>query len=446
MNKILTIISREFLTRVKQKSFIIMSLLGPVLFAALMIAPAWISQMEDTEEKLIAVCDSSHLFIGQLPETNYIKFEYMPDANIEKYKTNFYNSPYYAVLFISHVVVNSENAVHLYSDKSPSLGLQMHISNAIEKKLENDKLKAFGIEESTLRAIKTNVNVRAVKLSKTGDEKESNFTIAMVLGYLAGFLIYFVIFMSGSQVMRGVIEEKTNRIIEVIVSSVKPFELMMGKILGVGLVALTQFALWGLLTIGLYSTIVPLLLPDTAKISQVNTVQNFGQTGSTLAAEQPEMEELTGKISDMLGSLNSINFTVVIVSFLIFFFGGYFLYGAIFAAIGSAVDSEADTQQFMLPVTLPMILAIIVMTNAIQNPESQLAYWFSIIPFTSPIVMMVRIPFGVPYSQIALSAFLLIITFIAFTWIAGKVYRTGILMYGKKTSWAELWKWIKYKN
>ncbi len=446
MSKISTIISREYTTRVKKKSFLIMSIVGPILFASLMIAPAWLAQMEDTEVKLIAVADSSQLFIGEFPETDYIKFEYLPNADLQKYKDNFYESDYYALLYISHIVASSPNAVFLYSDKSPSLGVQMHISNAIEKRLERDKLKTYGIDENVLQAIKTNITVRSVKLSKTGEEKESNFTLYMILGYVAGFLIYFTIFFSGAQVMRGVIEEKTNRIIEVIISSVKPFQLMMGKIIGVGLVALTQFALWGFLTMAIYVGVVPLLMPDMAELNQEIKVESLVDTGSTLNTQAPVNDELTSEVTDMLGALANINFGVIIISFIFFFIGGYFLYGAMFAAIGSAVDNEADTQQFMLPVTLPLILAIVIMLNIVQNPEGPLAFWFSIIPFTSPIVMMARIPFGVPYPQIILSAIILIVTFIAFTWLAGKIYRTGILMYGKKSSWKEMWKWIRYKN
>jgi ABC-2 type transport system permease protein len=221
---------------------------------------------------------------------------------------------------------------------------------------------------------------------------------------------------------------------------------MMGKIIGVGLVALTQFALWGVLTFGLYAAVIPFLMPDTAKLQQEVKVENFMDSGSSLGAQAPVNDQMTNEISEMLGALNNINFTVVILSFVFFFFGGYFLYAAMFAAIGSAVDNEADTQQFMLPVTLPLVFAIVIMINVVQNPESSMAFWFSIIPFTSPIVMMARIPFGVPYSEIILSAVILIITFILTTWLAGKIYRTGILMYGKKVSWKEMLKWLRYKN
>jgi len=421
-----------------------MSIIGPILFATLMIAPAWLSQVEDKEEKTIAVADSSHLFFNQLPETDYLKFVYLPDANIDKYKTDFYKENYYAILYISQVVANSNNSVFLFSDKSPSLNIQMHIANAIEKRLENDKLAAYGIDQQVLKAVKTNVSVKSIKLDKTGEEQESNFTLMMVLGYLVGFIIYFAIFFSGSQVMRGVIEEKTNRIIEVIISSVKPFQLMMGKIMGVGLVALTQFAIWGFLTFAIYNAVAPMIMPDVSKMQKELHIQELSQTGSSMQTAQPVNDESGTEITEMFSSIKDIHFGVIIFSFLFFFFGGFFLYGSIFAAIGSAVDSESDTQQFMLPVTIPLILAMVVMINAIQNPESSIAFWFSIIPLTSPVVMMARIPFGVPYSQVFLSAGLLIITFVLFTWMAGKIYRTGILMYGKKSSWKEMWKWLRY--
>jgi len=431
-----------------------MSIVGPIFFAGLMIAPTWLAKMEDTEEKLIAVADSTHLFIGEFPETDYIKFEYLPDAQFQKYKDDFFNSSYYAILYIGQNVVNSsiatnnsskKSTVLLYSDKSTSLGVQMHIANAIEKRLEKDQLKAFGIDEGILQAVKTDVNVKSIKLSKTGEEKESNFNLYMILGYLMGFLIYFTIFFSGTQVMRGVIEEKTNRIIEVIVSSVKPFELMMGKIVGVGLVALTQFALWAALSIGLYVAVVPLVMPDVAKMSQEVQIETLTENGSIMNAQAPVNDEFASDISNMLGALDNINFVAIILSFIFFFFGGYFLYASMFAAIGSAVDNEADTQQFMLPITMPLILAIVIMINVVQNPESPLAFWFSIIPFTSPVVMMARIPFGIPWTEVILSAVLLLGTFIVFTWLAGKIYRTGILMYGKKTSWKEMWKWLRYQ-
>lgn len=445
MSKISTIISREYSTRVRKKSFLIMSIIGPILFAGLMIVPTMMMKMEDTEEKLIAVVDSSKLFYNAFPESEYLKFEYTEDANLEKYKSNFYDSPYYAILFINSTVVNNSGAVFLYSDKSPGMGVRMEISKTIEKKLEREKLKAYKVDENLLEAVKTDISIRSVKLSKDGKENENNFTLNSIIGYLLGFLIYFTIFLSGSQVMRGVIEEKTNRIVEIIVSSVKPFQLMMGKIIGIGLVSLTQFILWIVLTIALYSTITPLLMPDVKNMGQEVQVENLLDSNSSLKTVAP-VDNGMGKVQNIMNAIPDINFGVIIFSFLFFFFGGYFLYGALFAAIASAVDSETDTQQFMLPITIPLMAGLFVMIHAIQTPESHLTYWFSIIPFTSPIVMMARIPFGVPWGQVILSGLLLIVTFLATTWLSGKIYRTGILMYGKKTNWKELWKWIRYKN
>ncbi len=443
MNKIATIISREYTTRVKNKSFIIMSLLGPLFFVALLISPALLMQMKDTEIKIVAVVDSTHVFRNQLPETDYIKFVYMPDANLQKYKSEFSESGYYAILYISHVVVNSANSVFIYSDKSPSLDLRMHIANSIEKLLENEKLRACGVNPALIAAAKTHITVNAVKISDDGHEEADNLTLKMILGYVMGFIIYISVFVSGSQVMRGVIEEKTNRIVEVIVSSVKPMQLMLGKIIGVGLVALTQFALWIVLTVGIYSVVAPLIAPDTSAMQQVQIQSVMDSGGSQLAQAEQESDEFVQELKSTFSSFSSINFSVIILSFLFFFFGGYFLYGAMFAAVGSMVDNESDTQQFVLPLSLPLIIALVVTSSTIGNPDSTLNLWLSLIPFTSPITMLARIPYGVPYSQIFLSAFLLIVTFVAITWLAGKIYRTGILMYGKKPTIKEIWRWIR---
>ena len=271
----------------------------------------------------------------------------------------------------------------------------------------------------------------------------------MIIGYLSGFLIYLFIFMFGAQVMRGVIEEKTSRIIEVIISSVKPFQLMMGKIIGIAFVGLTQFLLWVILTIMIVTGVKSAVFPekDASQIkAQTELISTAGSMQNIQGIDAVDAEQSMSEIENIFGSIENINFGIILGSFLFFFIGGYLLYAALFAAIGSAVDSEADTQQFMLPITIPLILSIIVMMNAIQTPDSPIAFWFSIIPFTSPVIMMVRIPFGVPYWQLFLSMGLLIITFIGATWVAAKIYRTGILMYGKKTTYKELWKWLRYKS
>jgi ABC-2 type transport system permease protein len=271
----------------------------------------------------------------------------------------------------------------------------------------------------------------------------------MFIGYIAGLLIYMFIFMYGVQVMRGVIEEKTNRIVEVIISSVKPFQLMLGKIIGIALVGVTQFVMWVILIV-LFTWIGLTIITPDYSASGLMTPPQMEQAapGQPIISDiSVPADESTGQFHDMIReTLESVNFLEIALVFLIYFLGGYLLYASLFAAVGSAVDNETDTQQFMFPITIPLILGIFVMANAIQNPDGSFAFWFSIIPFTSPIVMMARIPFGVPYPELYLSIFLLLITFIATTWLAGKIYRTGILMYGKKVTYGELLKWIRYKK
>ncbi len=447
MNKINIIIAREYLSRVKKKSFIVMTILGPLLFAALMIAPAWIASMEDTEVKTIAVIDSSGLFEKRLPETEYIKFTYLQNQSVDKVRENFEESGYYALLHIPHVITYVPNGVQLYSNKQAGFGLTSHISGSIEKIVEQQKMKAAGVDEEVLQSIRTDVNIRTIQWTKDGEERESSTAVTTILGYISGFLIYMFIFMFGAQVMRGVIEEKTSRIVEIIVSSAKPFQLMMGKIVGLGLVGLTQFLLWvvltlGLVTVGKAALFPELSTPDTQEVVAQNIMSQ--QAGGEQMAEAAEIAS-PDKIEQIFSAIEQINFVTVIGAFLFYFLGGYLLYSSLFAAVGAAVDNETETQQFMLPITIPLILGFIIMMNAVQNPQGPLAFWGSIIPFTSPIVMMVRIPFGVPIEDFLLSAGLLVITFMGTTWLAGKIYRIGILMYGKKINYKELWKWIRYK-
>ena len=456
MNKITLILKREYLTRVRKKSFLVMTILGPILFAAIVIAPGWIATLEDTELKKIAVIDSSHIFKERLPETEYIKFEYLENTEVEDLRQSFSETDYYALLQITHLVANTRNSVILYSDKQPSFSVKSHISNAIEKEIERRKLESAGIDQDVLKSVKTNISIQTIQWTESGEEKESSTELAMIVGYISGFLIYFFIFMFGAQVMRGVIEEKTNRIIEIIISSVKPFQLMMGKIVGIGLVGLTQFALWVVLTIALITVGKNAFFPEFTTPSGDEVVaQDFmekapGQQSSIMQSGQTKdlSESITenAEIKQIFSAIDDINIGLMVGSFIFFFLGGYLLYGSLFAAIGSAVDNEADTQQFMLPITIPLILAIIVMINAINSPEGPIAFWFSIIPFTSPIVMMVRIPFGVQAWELILSMGLLVLTFMATTWLSGKIYRTGILMYGKKVNYKELWKWIRYRS
>ncbi|HEY9123845.1 MAG TPA: ABC transporter permease [Bacteroidales bacterium] len=446
------VFQREFSTRVRKRSFIIMTIIGPFLFAAMILSPLLLATYEEEELKNIAVIDSSHLFINKIPETKNLKFTYIQTDKVQEKLKTFNQEGFWGVLFISHNVTYAPNSVTLYSQSQPGTSVKYHIEESLKKEMERQLMytnKLYDLEK-TIQAIKSHVNIRIVQIEEGGKMKETNDTLAMIVGYASGFLIYFFIFLFGSQVMRGVIEEKTNRIVEVIVSSVKPFELMMGKIAGIAAIALIQFTAWLLLTvsfitIGQKALFPEISLSETNKVVAQDIMQKQQPTQTVINIQSQAIDDKTAKMKEFYTAMNNINFGVIFGCFIFFFLGGYLLYAAIFAAIGSAVDNEADTQQFMLPVTIPLILAIYVMINTMNNPDSNLSFWFSLIPLTSPIVMMVRIPFGVPYWQAGLSMGLLVVTFIAFTWLAARIYRTGILMYGKKVTYRELYKWIKYK-
>lgn len=448
MNKILLIIRREYLTRVKKKSFIIMTILGPILMAAIMIVPVFIAKMSDERSKIV-VLDENGLFYGKLESNPDISFAYT-DAYIEDLKSTYEKDGYDGILYIPKNSV--PNRAYIFSQKQMGMGVKSHIQSTMKYTLDNYIMQEmYNINRDSIRAIEqtTRVMLEQRKIGKNGDEEQSSTEINTILGILAGIIIYFFIFMFGSQVMRGVIEEKTSRIIEVIVSSVKPFQLMMGKIVGIAMVGLTQFLLWIILTFSII-TVFKASMPEFFEMTtdQTSIQQNPSLANMTEMADMNMDENLdkNPEVTKVIDSLKSIDFTTMIFMFLFYFMAGYLLYATFFAAIGSAVDNEADTQQFILPITVPLILAIIMAQFVTNNPNGPISFWLSIIPFTSPIIMMVRIPFGVPISEIILSMTLLVAAFIFSTWLAGKIYRTGILMYGKKPSYKELWKWLKYKN
>jgi len=461
MNKIGLIIRREYLTRVRKKSFIIMSLLGPLIFAAYILIPMYFATLEDKEEKLMVVIDDSGLFTAQGPdgpvftiqETETIKFQVVKGVPIETFKETFEESGYYGLFFIPANILASNSSL-IYSTKQTSIEISEYLKRSMESEIEDLKLAQHEIEDidKILAEVETSINVRNIKWTKDGKTQESNTGVIMGIGYLGGMMIFFFIFFFGSQVMRGVIEEKVSRIIEVIVSSVKPFQLMMGKIIGVGLVGLTQFLIWMVLSAVLVTGLKAAFFPELTQTPTEQVVGSdlFDQGTSAQDMSIGTPEGLANQDMDMakeiFASLKSINAGIMIASFLFFFIFGYLLYASMFAVIGSMVDNETDTQQLIFPVILPLILGIYVMISAINNPDNALAFWFSIIPFTSPVVMMVRIPFVVPWWQLALSGSLLVLTFLAMTWVAAKVYRTGILMYGKKVSYREVWKWLRYSS
>jgi ABC-2 type transport system permease protein len=456
MNKISVIIKREYVTRVRKKSFIIMTLLAPVLMAALFVLPTLLMMNQDKQFKKIAVVgDGSVIFKNAITNTKDAEYVYLDNVNLNDLKKSFQQAGYYGILYISPELATTPNAIQLFSEKQPPIDLLDHIEGSLEKEIERQKLLGYNIKDldDILKSIRTKVSVQTIKIDESGKTTETSTGIAMAVAYLGGFLMYMLVFMFGSQVMRGVIEEKTSRVVEVIISSVKPVQLMMGKIVGIALVGLTQFLIWIILTGAIVGVVKTAVLGKTnvTQMTQMvpqsvlsgNQTQTAAPGTSTTAAQvNPQLIEF----SKMFDNAMNQDWLLIITSFIFYFITGYLLYASVFAAIGSAVDSETDTQQFMLPVTIPIILGLFVAIGTMQNPESSISFWFSMIPLTSPIVMMARIPFGVPGWQIAVSMAIMVISFIAFVWMAAKVYRTGILMYGKKSSWKEMWKWLRYNG
>jgi ABC-2 type transport system permease protein len=405
----------------------------------LVFAQFWIKMIPEEKQKILVV-DESQLFVNKLENTANQTFTYSKN-NLAFEKKAFYSTDNNVILYIPANIIDSQK-IQIFYKKQPGLDMQDYINAIVGKKLEEMKLLASGVNVNQLASIKTKLNLTTTKIEKSGNLETKDNEVSMALGFIAGILIYIFIFLYGAQVMRGVIEEKTSRIVEVIISSVRPFELMMGKIVGIAMVGLTQFLLWIILSVVGTSLVGNYFMKDDVKIDQVE------QTFKTNIPQNDAFKEMSNdKQAEIMDSFfNQVNLPVMLFSFLFYFLGGYLLYGALFAAVGSAVDNEADTQQFMLPLTIPLILSFTLAQNVMTNPESSLAFWLSIFPLTSPIIMMVRIPFGVPYFDLILSMVMLVLGFIGATWISAKIYRTGILMYGKKTSYKELWKWLFYKG
>ncbi|GAB3546070.1 ABC transporter permease [Spirosoma fluminis] len=440
MRTILLIIKREYLTRVRKKSFLIMTILGPLLIFGFYAAIGW-AAVSSINQKKIAVIDESGRFANQLKNTKEITFSYLkqplPDA-----KKQFTKSGYDALVYIPKNVIDQPKTVQIFAEKSVSIELQSNVERAIAREIESIKLGEAGITRKIIDDAKVNVDAQTISLRESGEQNSSAIATS-IIGYICAFLIYISVFIYGTQVMRGVMEEKTNRIVEVIISSVKPLQLMMGKIIGVALVGLTQFLLWIVLTIGLF-TIGSSIVGDKAQKGR-QAMQNSQM--SMAQAPSPEMQKAQDSMmTNVVNAIETLPITMIVSCFLFYFLGGYLLYSALFGAIGAAVDNETETQQFMFPITMPIIGAIAIAQFVIREPDGALAFWTSMIPFTSPIIMMVRIPFGVPAWELALSMALLVVGFVGTTWLAARIYRVGILMYGKKASYKELSKWVFYKG
>ena len=446
MNKILIIIQREYLSRVKKKSFLILTFLTPVLIAGIYAFLIWMMMKDDTEKRTIGVINESEL-VSPVESKDFTTFEYLENVSFEEAKKMLDTKGYYALLKIPKDILESQST-ELFSFKQVTIEVKSEVGSQIRNHIETTKRSKIIAEanmpdlEQKLAATKTPISVKTIKFGDDGEIKQSSTEIAMGLGFAMSFIIYMFIFMYGVQVMRGVIEEKSNRIIEVIISSVKPFQLMMGKIIGVAMVGLTQFLMWVILSGAIIMIGSAIFLPglDASSIEQASSISQLPSTGQAMNQAQLNM------MQDVLGTFDMSYIMGILGGFIFFFLAGYLLYSALFAAVGSAVDNETETQQFMLPISLPLILALYIGMAVAKNPESSLAFWGSIIPLTSPIVMLVRIPFGVPLWELLLSMGLLVASFIFVTWVAAKIYRTGILMYGKKVSYKEIWKWLRYHN
>lgn len=434
MKKILLIIQREYSTRVKKKSFLIMTLLGPILIAGFMSLAIYLG-MSDSSVQNVVVVDEAKMVTKSFKDSDNVKFFYTNEFLSD---SAFGDSPYNLMLIVNEYIIEN-NKAHLYYKKYPSISVQSYINNQLDNSLEQIKLKMFDIDDKTYSEIRTAITLGVFDYKD--QEQESRKVELAAVGFFFAIIIYAFILLYAVQVMRGVMEEKTNRIIEVLVSSVKPFQLMMGKIIGIALVGLTQFLLWILLTSALMAVFQSMIFTDPL-------------AGEIIAQQQmsPELQEQLispeqSQAAVILDLIDRINFPLMIGMFIFYFLGGFLLYSALFAAVGAAVDSEADTQQFVIPLTIPLVFGFIIGEFAVVNPEGSSSEFFSIFPFTSPVVMMIRLANGFTPDtiwQLYLSIFLLILGFIFTTWIASKVYRIGILMYGKKIGYKEIWKWIRY--
>jgi ABC-2 type transport system permease protein len=435
MNKIWLVIQREYLSRVKKKSFLLATLLTPLIFPAIMGIFIWIAveEKENQSLRIIEVVDENNLFFMESSDQYAFSFS---DRSVEEAKELVQKGDRYGFLLIPKIDLKDPKGITYYGEENPNMNLISYLESSLRKKIEDQRLYDSGIDPQILSEIRTSVDVTAITLDEEGGERVSDATVNYAIGFLAGILIYMFIFIYGNQIMQGVIEEKSSRIVEILVSSLKPFQLMMGKIVGIAGVGLTQLLIW-IVLIGTLTTVVTGFLG-----MQMPQQQAMEMAQADMGEAVPN-----GELGEILAVIQGIDFVTLVGAFVFYFLGGYLLYGALFAGIGSAVDAPSDAQQFMLPVTIPLIVAYMgLFVFVLQDPNSTTSFWLSIVPLTSPIAMMGRISYGVPFWELLLSMGLLVLGFLATTWLAGKIYRIGILMHGTKPSYKTLWKWIKTSN
>ncbi|ARV10464.1 ABC transporter permease [Winogradskyella sp. PC-19] len=436
MNHLPLIIKREYLTKVKNKSFIIMTFLSPLIMIALISVVAYLSQLNKDKKRTISILDESGLFSEIFKDTDNTTYNYIMDSSVEEAKIVVKEKEQYGLLYISNGDLETvSKSVKFYSEDSPSLTIMSGLENKIERKLREVKLISNGLDIQQVENSRANISIAQESFEGLKSSKIDNI-FKLAFGGIAGYLLFMFIIIYGNMIMRSVIEEKTSRIIEVIISSVKPIQLMMGKIIGTSLAGITQFAIW-IILLGVLTTILSVVF--NIDLMAVQTPQ---QEVMQQAIDNPALQN---EIALAVQSFQNLPIANLVIAFLLFFIGGYLLYSSLYAAVGAAVDSETDTQQFMLPILMPLILAVYVgVFTVIDDPHGTVSTVFSFVPFTSPVVMLMRIPFGVPIWQQIVSLLILIGTFTFTVWFAAKIYRVGILMYGKKASYKELFKWLRY--
>jgi len=438
MKQMFLILKREYLIRVKKKSFLLATLLTPLLFPAIIFGVAYFATRDSGDsDKAVYVLDESGYFEDGFNNSKY-EYTYL-SGSLESAKEKFQEEEAYGLIYIPSIDLEdntktSYDGFSFYSETNPGIQIMEDLERSIRTKLEAIKLDKSGLDPELIKSLRVRVDLDSFNLSDTGEAKESNSFVSSGIGYVFGFLIYMFIFIYGSQIMQSVLDEKSTRIVEIIVSSVKPFQLMMGKILGVGAVAFTQLLIWIVLMFTLSAVGISVLGGGGAEM----------MAGGEMS-QQVEMTDAQEMISNVEGILASIPIVTILVSFLFYFLGAYFLYGALYAAVGASVDSIQDAQQFMFPIIIPLIAGIVSLQFVLQDPNSSLAVTLSMIPLTSPIIMMARLPFGVPTWQLLLSMLFLVAGFIGTTWVAGRIYRVGILMHGTKVNWKIIAKWFTMK-
>ena len=445
MSKISLIIEREYLTRVQKKSFILMTILSPIVMVALIFAPIWLTQLSSDEVRQIAIIDQTGLYKNIYENSEEYQFTYTQGI-LNPAEMRAEESQPYAYVIIKDNLLNNPKGMTIYSQKQITNSCESMITSQMEEFLKNEKLLSYNIPniKQIIDDSDINLHVDTIRLEEDGAETQTSSEMVMVIGMAMTLIIYMFLMLYGGQVMSSVMQEKTNRIVEVMVSSVKPFELMIGKITSIGLVGLTQLGIWILFIIGIFLSAGAIFSfsggMDTANIENMTAV-----AGNMNGVDAAQLTGKMGAMQEIQNMLGSINLTQLLICFVLFFIGGYILYASLFAAIGSAVDNESDTQQFMVTITFIIIFALYAGIFSAENPDGPLAMWCSMIPFTSPIVMKVRIPFGVSTWELIVSMIILYGSAIGLAWVAGRIYRVGILMYGKKPSYKEMIKWIRYK-